>query len=306
MAKSSLNLQSTVALNNEVQMPREGLGVWKANLHQASDAVKDAIVDGYRLIDTAKQYGNEAGVGNGIKEGLEAAGLKREDLFITTKVFNGDQGYDSTLANFQGSLDRLGLDYLDLYLIHWPVDNKYIETWRALEKLYADGKVRSIGVSNFDVETMDDLLQHANVTPAVNQIEFNPLIQQEEMREYADKINMQIEAWSPLGGGEALSNQTILDIAKKYNKSAAQIILRWDLQSNVITIPKSVHDNRIKQNADIYDFELSSDDISAINALNKNQPSLVYDDFAWHTPHKKNAYVDEVDIWPDTNDFNEK
>ncbi|KRN29027.1 oxidoreductase [Lactobacillus selangorensis] len=298
-----LSLSSKVTLNNGQKMPVEGLGVWKATLHEASFAVETAIKDGYLLIDTAKQYGNEAGVGDGIRKGLAATGKKREDLFITTKVFNGDQGYQKTLDNFQGSLDRLGLDYLDLYLIHWPVDGLYKETWQALEKLYSEGKVKSIGVSNFDQEHMDDLLQDATVTPAVDQIEFNPLLQQEEMRDYAKKIDMKIEAWSPLGGGQALNDPKLKKIADQYGKSVAQVILRWDLQSNIITIPKSVHAQRIEQNADIYDFELSDDDMGAISLLNQNKRSLWYQDFDWHTPHKQNAYHDEVDQWPDAKDF---
>lgn len=290
-------LQETTKLNNGVLMPKLGLGVWKTANEQAEESVAQAIKHGYRLIDTAKQYGNQAGVGAGIKRGILENGLNRKDLFITTKVFNGDQGYDSTLRNFEKTLQKLQLSYLDLYLIHWPVDNKYIDTWKALEKLYRDGRVRAIGISNFDIEHTKALLAHSDITPAINQMEFNPINQEKDILSYMNLKGIQMEAWSPLGGGEALSNPTIKKLATKYNKSVAQIILRFDKQMGVITIPKSTHVERIVANSQINDFTLTAEDMATIKQLDKGQRSLWYKDFAWHAGHKPNAYVDAVQTW---------
>ncbi|MBM7616722.1 diketogulonate reductase-like aldo/keto reductase [Weissella uvarum] len=293
------SLETTVRLNNGVEMPRLGLGVWKTNNTNAKESVSSAIQQGYRLIDTAKQYGNETGVGEGIREGLEKTGLDRKDLFITTKVFNGDQGYQSTLDKFEGSLKRLQLDYVDLLLIHWPVDGKYLDTWKAMEKLYHDGKVRAIGVSNFDVERLQNLLDHAEVKPVINQMEFNPLQQEKEILNFAQEQGIQLEAWSPLGGGAALNNPTIQKIADAHNKSTAQVIIRWDWQRGIVTIPKSAHPERIAQNSDIFDFSLSDDEVQAINDLDENKASIWYQDFGWYEP---NGGVDtgSVDKWDDS------
>ncbi|MBW1605180.1 aldo/keto reductase [Lactobacillus sp. Sy-1] len=290
-------LTTTTKLNNGVEMPRLGMGVWKSDNTTAKHSVIEALKHGYRMIDVAKQYGNEAGTGEGIKEGLEALGMNRKDLFVTTKIFNGDQGYDSVLHAFEGQLKRLQLTYVDLLLIHWPVDGKYIDTWQAMEKLYHDGKVRAIGVSNFNNERMDDLLAHATVTPAVNQMEFNPVCQDVDIIKHDNHLGIQVEAWSPLGGGESLNNPEINKLAEKYGKSAAQVILRWDWQRGIVTIPKSSHEKRIVQNSDIFDFELSAEDVETINKLDQDKRSLTYNMFQWHNP---DGAPDDVDKWDDS------
>ncbi|MED3963752.1 aldo/keto reductase [Niallia taxi] len=263
-----MNLQSTVILNNGVEMPKFGLGVFKVQEGQeVIDSVKAAIKAGYISIDTAAVYKNEEGVGQGIKE----SGVDREKLFITTKVWNADQGYDSTLAAFETSIQKLGLDYIDLYLIHWPVSGKYKETWKALEKLYKDGKVKAIGVSNFHKHHLEDLLSEAEIVPTVNQIELHPLLSQEELRNFCKEKGIVVEAWSPLAQGKLLDNPVLTEIAAKYNKSTAQVILRWDLQNDIVTIPKSIKEHRIIENADIFDFELTAEDLEKINGLNKNE-----------------------------------
>ena len=293
----TLNLESTVTLNNGVQMPQVGLGVWKVNNAGASQSVQWAIKHGYKAIDTAKQYGNEAGVGEGLKKTLADNNMKREDIFLTTKIFNGDQGYDSTLEQFEGQLKRLQTSYVDLLLIHWPVDGTYLETWRALEKIYHDGKARAIGISNFNIAKMKDILLNASVKPAVNQMEFHPLCQEADIKDFCDKHNIHLEAWSPLGGGAVLSDTRLKAIADKYHKSVAQVILRWDLQRGIITIPKSVHEARIIQNADIYDFELSDADVAEINGFDIDKRSLWYGDFLWHG--NPDGYDDSVEVWDD-------
>lgn len=263
-----MNLKSATKLANGVEMPWFGLGVFKVQEGQeVIDSVKAAIKAGYRSIDTASVYGNEEGVGQAIRE----SGVAREELFITTKVWNTEQGYDSTLAAFDQSLSKLGLDYADLYLVHWPIRAKYKDTWRALEKLYADGKVRAIGVSNFQIDHLEDLLADAAVKPMVNQVELHPLLNQQELREYCKAQGIQIEAWAPLAQGHLLDNEVLADIAARHNKTLPQVILRWDLQNGIVTIPKSVKEERIIANADIFDFELSEEEISRINGLNRDQ-----------------------------------
>lgn len=263
-----MNLKSATKLANGVEMPWFGLGVFKVQEGQeVIDSVKAAIKAGYRSIDTASVYGNEEGVGQAIRE----SGVAREELFITTKVWNTEQGYDSTLAAFDQSLSKLGLDYADLYLVHWPIRAKYKDTWRALEKLYADGKVRAIGVSNFQIDHLEDLLADATVKPMVNQVELHPLLNQLELREYCKAQGIQIEAWAPLAQGHLLDNEVLADIAAHHNKTLPQVILRWDLQNGIVTIPKSVKEERIIANADIFDFELSEEEISRINGLNRDQ-----------------------------------
>jgi diketogulonate reductase-like aldo/keto reductase len=213
-------------------------------------------------------YGNEAGVGKGIKE----SGIKREDLFITTKVWNSDQGYNETLKSFESSMERLMLNYLDLYLIHWPVpkNNKYIETWKALETLLRDRKVRAIGVSNFNISHLENIITQCNIVPAVNQVEFHPWFLQTELFTYMKQKGIHAEAWGPLAQGALLDNEILMEIGKKYNKTVAQVIIRWDIQKNVITIPKSTKEDRIASNANVFDFELSDQDIKTIEGLNKN------------------------------------
>lgn len=266
------HLQDTVKLNNGVQMPWFGLGVYKAqDGDEVIQAVKTAIRAGYRSIDTAAAYNNEEGVGQAVREAMEEYGLSRDELFITSKVWNSNQGYETTLQAFETSLKKLNLEYIDLFLVHWPVKGKYKDTWRALEKVYKEGKVRAIGVSNFQIHHLEDLLGEAEVVPTVNQVELHPLLTQKELLTYCQKKDIRLEAWSPLGQGNLLQHDTLVSIGKKYGKTAAQVILRWDLQVGVITIPKSVHEGRIKENADIFDFELSSEDLAAIDALNQNK-----------------------------------
>jgi diketogulonate reductase-like aldo/keto reductase len=267
----SHNLQSTVKLHNGVEMPQFGLGVFKVEEgSEVIHSVKAAIKNGYRSIDTAAAYKNEEGVGKAIKEALIENNLKREDLFITTKVWNSDQGYDSTLAAFETSLKKLGLDYLDLYLIHWPVEGKYKDTWHALEKLYKNKKVRAIGVSNFQVHHLKDVMISAEVKPMVNQVEYHPKLSQVELNAYCRSESIQLEAWSPLMQGKLLEDETLMEIAKTHGKSVAQVILRWDLQNKVVTIPKSTKENRIIENGSIFDFELSEGEMEKISGLNND------------------------------------
>jgi diketogulonate reductase-like aldo/keto reductase len=264
-------MQSLIQLNNEVVIPQLGLGVWQAkDGKEVETAVRVAIECGYRLIDTAAVYGNEKGVGRAIA----ASGIPREELFVTTKVWNADQGYDATLVAFDKSLDRLGLDYVDLYLIHWPVPakDKYIDTWRALEKLYTDGKVRSIGVSNFTVEYLERLMNKATIIPAVNQIELHPHLSQIELRDFCKQHGIAVESYSPLcgTGGDLLEEPVLREIGDTYGKTPAQVVIRWHIQNGLIVIPKSVTPERIRQNIDVFDFELSPDDMLTINGLNMN------------------------------------
>ncbi|NHC38442.1 aldo/keto reductase [Bacillus sp. MM2020_1] len=261
------NLQSTTTLNNGVKMPWFGLGVFKVEEGpELVNAVKTAIQHGYRSIDTAAIYENEEGVGQGIKE----SGIRREDLFVTSKVWNADLGYESTLAAYQTSLDKLGLEYLDLYLIHWPVAGKYKEAWRALETLYKEGRVRAIGVSNFQVHHLEDLMKDAEIKPMVNQVEYHPRLTQKEVQAFCREQGIQLEAWSPLMQGQLLDNEVLVGIAAKYNKSVAQIILRWDLQNGVVTIPKSTKEHRIIENSQVFDFQLAKEDMDQIDDLNQN------------------------------------
>lgn len=263
----TLHISEAVELANGVKMPWLGLGVYKAKEgEEVEQAVKAALRIGYRSIDTAAFYDNEEGVGRAVRE----SGVSREELFITTKVWNTDQGYDSTLAAFEASLRRLGMEYVDLYLIHWPVKGKYKETWRALETLYREGRVRAIGVSNFQVHHMEDLMADAEIKPMVNQVEFHPFLTQETLRAFCRKEGIQLEAWSPLMRGEVMNVPEIVELSKKYGKTPAQIVLRWDLQHGVVTIPKSVREERIRENADLFDFELSAEDMAKLDALNRN------------------------------------
>lgn len=262
------SLQDVTTLHNGVKMPWFGLGVYLSEEGtEVINAVKAALKVGYRSVDTAAFYKNEEGVGQAIKE----AGVPREELFITTKVWNTDQGYQSTLVAFNESLRKLGLDYIDLYLVHWPVKGKYKETWKALETLYNEGKVRAIGVCNFQIHHLEDLLADAEIAPMVNQVECHPRLTQKELLHYCQEHNIQLEAWSPLGRGRMLDEPTLKELAAKYKKTVAQIILRWDLQSGIVTIPKSVKEHRIIENGNIFDFELSNEDIEIIDSLDRGE-----------------------------------
>ncbi|GGJ87427.1 glyoxal reductase [Lentibacillus kapialis] len=271
------HLQDTVTLNNGVKMPGFGLGVYKVEDGDVTvSSVKSALKNGYRSIDTASFYENEKGVGQGIKE----SDVPRDEIFVTSKVWNDQQGYEDTLKAFEASLEKLGLDYLDLYLIHWPVKGKYKETWKAMEKLYAEGKVRAIGVSNFHVQHLKDLMHDSNVKPVVNQVEYHPNLTQEELRAFCEQENIQLEAWSPLKRGRLINDPVIMELAEKYEKTSAQIILRWDVQNHVVTIPKSTHEHRIKENADIFDFKLTDDEMKRISGLNEDdRTGMNPDDF---------------------------
>ncbi|MGQ7872834.1 aldo/keto reductase [Bacillus sp. 1A] len=265
------NLQSKTTLHNGVEMPWFGLGVFKVeDGPELVEAVKSAIKAGYRSIDTAAIYGNEKAVGEGIRAGIKEAGITREDLFITSKVWNSDQGYETTLAAYEESLKKLELDYLDLYLVHWPVEGKYKDTWRALETLYKEDRVRAIGVSNFQIHHLKDVLAGAEMKPMINQVEYHPRLTQKELQAFCKEQGIQMEAWSPLMQGQLLDNETLQEIADKHDKTTAQIILRWDLQNEVVTIPKSTKEHRIIANADIFNFELTKEDMEKIDALNEN------------------------------------
>jgi len=254
-------------LSNGITMPQLGLGVFAIpDGKQVREAIKIAFDEGYRSIDTASVYGNEKGVGQAIEE----SNIPREEIFLTTKVWNNDQGYDSTLKAFQQSMDRLGVDYIDLYLIHWPVKGKYTDTWKALEKLYHDGLVRSIGVSNFKVHHLEALFKTARVTPTVNQIELHPYLIQKELRDFCTRHDIWVEAWSPLGRGVVVGDQTLIQLGQKYGKTSAQITLRWQIQHDIITIPKSSRPERITENISIFDFDIEQGDMDIIDGLNRN------------------------------------
>nr|WP_318614357.1 aldo/keto reductase [Sporosarcina sp. YIM B06819] len=261
------NLQSTTSLHNGVKMPWLGLGVFKVEEgKELVNAVKTAIAHGYRSIDTAAIYGNEAGVGQGIRE----ANVARKDLFVTSKVWNSELGYEATIAAYEESLRKLELDYLDLYLIHWPVAGKYKEAWQALETLYKEGRVKAIGVSNFQIHHLEDLMTDANIKPMVNQVEYHPRLTQKELQAFCRQHAIQLEAWAPLMQGQLLDNAELQDIASKHGKSVAQIILRWDLQNGVVTIPKSTKAHRIAENATVFDFELTTEEMNRMDSLNEN------------------------------------
>jgi len=266
--KNITDLLGTFKLHNGVEMPYFGLGTYQAdNDQEVIDAVKYALDFGYRHIDTASVYGNEEGVGKGIK----ASSVAREDIFVVSKVWNSDQGYESTLKAFEGSLDRLDVDYLDLYLIHWPVKEKYNDTWRALEKLYREKRVRAIGVSNFLKHHLEVVLQDAEIVPMVNQMEFHPYVVQQDLVDFCTSKGIQYEAWSPFMQGKLFKLDICKELSEKYNKSPAQIILRWNLQKGVVTIPKSSKSSRIAANADIFDFELSQEEISQLDDLDRGE-----------------------------------
>lgn len=260
------SITDTVRLHNGVMMPWFGLGVYKMTDDKITErAVRKALEIGYRSIDTASFYHNEEAVGRAIA----ASNVPRETLFITSKVWNDEQGYEETLQAFEQSRKKLGVEQLDLYLIHWPVKETYKQTWLALEKLYEEGKVRAIGVSNFLTHHLEELRASSTITPMINQVEYHPWLTQPELHQYCRKHEIQLEAWSPLTRGEKLDDPLIVELAGKYKKTPAQIILRWDLQQEVVTIPKSVTPSRIEENADIFDFELSKEDQERISAKNE-------------------------------------
>ena len=258
------NIENCTLLNNGLKMPWLGVGVFKMkDDSEVTPAVRHALETGYRSIDTASVYGNERGVGRAIRE----SGVPRNEIFLTTKVWNDDQRAKRTLAAFEDSLKRLETDYVDLYLVHWPVKGCYQETWREMEAIYQSGRAKAIGVSNFLVPHLEDILRDSQVVPTVNQIEFHPYLVQPELLGFCQSHNIQAEAWSPLMQGQSVTVPMIKKLAEEYQKTPAQIVLRWDLQHGVVTIPKSSRPERIAENARIFDFELSPDDVAALDAL---------------------------------------
>ncbi len=259
-----------VKLNNNVEIPELGLGVYKIEDADVERVIHTAIDAGYRAIDTAWFYKNEKALG----EALKTVNIKREDLFITTKLWNDFQGYDATIKAFNHSLESLQLTYIDMYLIHWPCpeDGLFIETYKALETLYKEGKIKAIGVCNFKEHHLDQLLAETEVVPAVNQVEFHPLFNQKALQAYCESKGIKLMAWSPLmRGGEWLNNADLQSIADQYNKTVAQVIIKWHLQQGRLVIPKSQNDNRIRENFDVFDFELSDEDLAKIDQLNTDE-----------------------------------
>jgi diketogulonate reductase-like aldo/keto reductase len=262
------SIKDTITLNNGKKMPCLGLGVYKASEGgEVEEAIKYALKIGYRLFDTAAIYFNETGVGKAINHSAVA----RNEIFVTTKLWNDRHGFNETLKAFNESINKLNMDYVDLYLIHWPVGGKIVETWKAFEKLFNEGRTLSIGVSNFLEHHLNDLIDSAEIMPAVNQIEFHPYLQQKSLVNYCKNKGIVVEAWSPLARGRVFCDPTIEDLAKKYGKTPAQIILRWAYQLGVVIIPKSVHQNRIKENATIFDFKIEYDDMKKIESLDKGE-----------------------------------
>ncbi|CDR05571.1 aldo/keto reductase [Streptomyces iranensis] len=255
-----------ITLNNGVRMPQLGFGVWQVPDDEAQVAVRNALDAGYRSIDTAAIYGNEEGTG----KGLAASGVARDELFVTTKLQNADQGYDSTLRAFDASLTRLGLEYVDLYLIHWPLPgvDKYVDTWKAFEKIYSEGRAKAIGLSNFHSAHTQRLLSETSIVPVIDQIELHPQLPQAELRAFNARHDIATEAWSPLGQGKGLlADPKLAEIAEKHGKTPAQVVLRWHLDLGNVVIPKSVTPSRIKENIDVFDFQLDSEDLAAIDSL---------------------------------------
>lgn len=255
-------------LANGVSMPWLGLGVLRmAEGQPVENAVRWALKTGYRHIDTAAIYGNEIGVGRAIQQ----SNVSREEIFVTTKVWNRDQGYDQTLAAFEVSLNRLNMDYVDLYLIHWPVKDKFKETWRALETIYDSGRARAIGVSNFLVHHLESLLESARIVPMVDQVEFHPYLQQPDLQAFCREHRIQLEAWRPIMRGQVNQIPELVELGQKYGKTPVQITLRWMVQQGIVTIPKSEHKERIESNAHIFDFELQSEDLTLIDGLDRHE-----------------------------------
>ncbi|WP_419817031.1 aldo/keto reductase [Glaciibacter flavus] len=261
----TLSFDTRIPLHDGHGIPQLGFGLYKVPNADAPGVVEVAIAAGYRHLDDAKLYENERGVGDGIR----ASGIDRDELFVTTKVWNADHGFDRTLAAFDASLERLGLDEVDLYLIHWPAPHQdlYVETWRALIRLREEGRARSIGVSNFHVHHLERIIDETGVVPVVNQVELHPWLQQRELRAFHAEHGIVTEAWSPLARGRAIGDKTLARIGARYGKNEAQVAIRWHLQVGNVTIPKSVTPDRIRANTRVFDFELDADDLAAIDAL---------------------------------------
>lgn len=262
-----MDINTDLKLNNGIDIPVLGLGTYKSHPGtETVNAVRYALDTGYRHIDTAALYANEKDVGLAIRQG----GIAREKIFITTKVWNSAQGYNNTLKAFDESLKKLNTDYIDLYLIHWPVPESRNETWKALEKLYSDGKAKSIGISNYTINHIEELLKSCGIVPSVNQVELSPFLQQPKLMEYCKEKGIVVEAYSPLTRGKKFKDKRLLGIAEKYSKSPAQIMIRWALQYDTVVLPKSAHPERIKENADVFDFEISPEDMEYIKTFDEN------------------------------------
>ncbi|MCB9423373.1 MAG: aldo/keto reductase [Ardenticatenaceae bacterium] len=262
------SIKDCAVLNNGLEMPWLGFGVFQIDDGQkVKQAVLSALEVGYRSIDTAAVYKNEVGVGEALRE----SGIPREDIFLTTKVWNSDMRASRAMAAFEESLERLGTDYVDLYLVHWPVAGHYGETWQVLEEIYGNGRVKAIGVSNFQIHHLEDILRNGHIVPAVNQIEFHPLLVQPDLLQFCQEHEIQVEAWSPLMQGEIVDVPVVQKLAEKYGKTPAQIALRWNLQHDVVTIPKSVRPHRIAENADIFDFALADADMKLLDVLDEGK-----------------------------------
>lgn len=265
-----LTLNSTFELNNGIKIPILGLGTAGLMLKKAYQSVMWALEMGYRLIDTAAMYGNEKKIGKALSEALSEYGIPREEIFITTKVWNDDQGYNNTLSAFEKSLNNLGLSYVDLYLVHWPVTGLRNETWKALEKLLEEGKTRAIGVSNYTIRHLTELMENSSTIPTVNQVEFTPFLYQKDLLDFCQNNNIVVEAWSPLTRGLKFDNPVLKSIGQQYGKAPAQVLIRWGLQHGIIEIPRSRNKEHIKDNADVFDFKLNNEDMELLNNLNEN------------------------------------
>ena len=260
-----LTLQTVRKLNNGIEIPILGLGTWLASGKVLENAIYSAVKMGYRHIDTAAFYGNEKIIGKAIKK----CGVEREDLFITTKLWNDDHGYDNTLKAIDKSLSALKVDYIDLYLIHWPVSGQRVETWKAMEKILEDGKAKAIGVSNFMIHHLEELFAETEIVPAVNQVEFHPFLNQKDLLDFCEVKNIAMEAYSPLLRTKKLDDPLLTEIAPKYGKTTAQILIRWGLQHGLISIPKSTNEGRIQENADIFDFNLKAEDMAQLDSIDE-------------------------------------
>lgn len=279
MDKIITDLSGTFTLRNGVEMPYLGLGTYMPrDSQEVTNSVRFALDNGYRHIDTAGIYRNE----NDVRLGIEASSVKRENMFLTTKVWNSDQGYEKTFIAFERSLANLKMDYVDLYLVHWPVEGLYKETWRALEELYKQGKVKAIGVCNFLKHQLEDLMDGAEVMPMVNQMEFHPYLVQQELIDFCNSHHIQYQAWSPLMNGKIFDLPEFQNLADKYGKSIAQVVLRYDLQKGIVTIPKSSKEERILSNANLFDFEIAQSDMELLDAMDQNfRTGPDPDNFEW-------------------------
>ena len=265
---NNLGIKIKLKLHNGVEIPILGFGTWQVEESKKGiKAISQALEKGYIHIDTAAVYGNEKSVGIAVKEFLQKTGLERRDIFITTKLWNTEHSYEKALVAFEESLRRLEMDYVDLYLIHWPQPGQRLEAWKALEHLYKEGKTRAIGVSNYLIYHLEELLEAADIIPHVNQVEIHPYLFRRKLYDFCEKYNIILEAYSGLTRGEKLKDRILIDLAKKYRKTSAQILLRWGLQHGIVEIPKSMHKKRIIENAEIFDFNISDEDMNSLDNI---------------------------------------